>query len=104
MPPKTFTLKLGGRELHFQWSNSMAYRLSLIKLEPQRTYGFIVQVLWAGLVPSEAADWPTPESFAALVDLEKAQEYFEVCCQLTPPKKKAETPEAAAKNEIGSTA
>jgi hypothetical protein len=93
------------RKRFVSWSNSAKYRLSLVTLHPQKTYGLIVQMIWACLVPDDAKAFPTPEHLAEFMPVERAEEFSEIVSKLYPkPKKPAEKEsEEEAKNAVGST-
>ena len=94
------------RVRHVAWSNAAIYRLSLLTLQPQGTYGLIVQIIWACLVPGDASAFTTPEHIAEFLPVERAEELLEIVSKLMPKKKKSGEPEteAEAKNAVGSTA
>ena len=81
MLKKPLTLKLD-RARRFKWTNASLYRLSLIPLQPQKTFGFVVQTLWACLVPDDARDFETPEHFAEQLPQERMSEYLELYAKL----------------------
>lgn len=90
------------RERHVAWSNATLYRLGLLTLQPQTSYGLIVQIIWACLVPDDARVFPTPEHLADFMPTNRAEEFMEVVAKLTP-KQPAPKSEEAAKNDAGST-
>lgn len=81
------TIKIAGRDRTFQWGNAAIYRLGCITMRPKGDYATVIAMLWATLVPADAADFPTPESLTTVISQKDAGRiYDEVIPKIKPDK------------------